>query len=389
MREQQTPMSELPKGWAWTDLQKLAASRGRAVTPAEAPNQQFELYSVPSYERNAPDIVPGSSIGSSKQTKNEDTILPCRINPRINRVWRVKSHSSLPEQRRIVAKIEELFTKLGAGVEALKKAKALLKRYRQSVLKAAFEGKLIGDSHIDPDSRRPDWMEYAPASWKHMQVSDIIERAQYGTSVKANKNPSGIAVLRMGNIQEGGLSFEDLKYLPRSVPDLQKYMLADGDVLFNRTNSAELVGKTAVYHGHHPKAAFASYLIRLTVDRNLCNPDFLSFYINSCHDRAYIRSVQSQQVGQANVNTSKLRAMPIPVPPLDEQESIVEEIQRRGSVAGALESTTEKALSQAGALRQSILKRAFEGRLVSQCSDDEQAERLLERTRSSKWGEVA
>ena len=182
----------------------------------------------------------------------------------------------------------------------------------------------------------------------------------------------------MGNLQDGDLDFENLKYLPQDYPSLDDFVLEPGDVLFNRTNSAELVGKTAVYKSFHPKAVFASYLIRVKVfDGYLAN--FLSFYINSVFGRQYIASVVSQQVGQANVNGTKLKNMSIPFPPLAEQHRIVDEVERRLSVVAEVEAAVNANLARAERLRQAILKRAFEGRLVPQDPDDEPASALLER----------
>jgi type I restriction enzyme S subunit len=328
----------------------------------------------------------------------------------------------LPEQHRIVERIEQLFTNLDAGVEALKTARTQLKRYRQSVLKSACEGRLVpteaelarAEGREDEpaevlleralEERRRKWEEQnkskkkykepslpdirklheLPAGWCWATVGAISQILQYGTSEKASDDPSGIPVFRMGNIQDGKLLFEKLKYFSFNWPKIDEFILDDGDVLFNRTNSAELVGKTAVYKKNNPKAIFASYLIRVKIIKNLYNPDLLSFFINSFYGRQYIASVVSQQVGQANVNGTKLSLMPIPLPPLPEQHRIVAEVERRLSVADELEKTIEHSLKQAQRLRQSILKRAFEGKLVPQDPEDEPAGVLLERIRRKK-----
>jgi len=319
----------------------------------------------------------------------------------------------LPEQHSIVAKIEELFTKLDAGVDALKKIKKQLKRYRQAVLRDAFQGKLTQEwreahkHELEPASavleriqeqRREnakakykellplDASDLAelPEGWVWTRVGLISEMIQYGTSEKARKDASGIPILRMGNIQDGKLVLEHLKYLPKDWPQLNDFILRDGDVLFNRTNSAELVGKTAVYKHYHPAALFASYLIRIRVNEEAYDPGVLSFFINSFYGRQFIASVVSQQVGQANVNGTKLALMPIPLPPLPEQHKIVEEIERCLSIADEIEKAVDQSLKQAGRLRRSILKRAFEGKLVPQDPNDEPAEKLLERIKEER-----
>ncbi len=282
----------------------------------------------------------------------------------------------LAEQERIIARIESLFTQLDAGVTALKRLQAALKRYRASVLKAACEGHLVPqDPNDEPANgllrilgKSPlagDDLTSLPKGWCWVRVGDISKQSQYGTSEKANLDSSGIPVLRMGNIQNGQLDFGNLKYIPLDLPELKNLILEDGDLIFNRTNSAELVGKTAVYKRHHPRATFASYLIRIKFQEN-CLSDYVCIYINSLYGRKYISSVVSQQVGQANVNGTKLANMPLPLPSLSEQRRIVAEVERRISVIQELEQTVSVNLKRAARLRQAILRRAFEGELVEQ-----------------------
>ena len=327
----------------------------------------------------------------------------------------------LAEQHRIVAEIETQFTRLDASVAALRRVQANLKRYRASVLKSACEGRLVPTEaklarsegrDYEPAgallervlaARRARWesqekrrgkykepvspdtsgLPELPEGWAWATVEKVSLRIQYGTSNKADSYASGVPVLRMGNIQEGGLDFSSLKYLPAQDIEVQKTLLAPGDLVFNRTNSAELVGKSAVYKENHPSACFASYLIRVSFGEG-CLPDYVCTFINSQHGRAYISQVKSQQVGQANVNGTKLGAMPIPIPPLAEQRRIVAEVERRLSVIQQAEATVEASLARADRLRQSILKQAFSGKLVPQDPSDEPASALLERIRAER-----
>ena len=297
----------------------------------------------------------------------------------------------LSEQGRIVAKIEELFSELEAGVADLKRAKKQLQRYRQSVLQAAVEGRLTKDWREERDTESADKLlsradeaeetnKYKkrgkmtslddaytyplPQGWAWAQVGDVAKNIRYGTSEKATKQDSGLPMLRMGDISDGKLHFDDLKYLPAGAQLKDDLILEDGDVLFNRTNSAELVGKTAVYKSSHQKATYASYLVRAKLYTGVYNPDLLAYYINSAQGRQYIASVTSQQVGQANVNATKMSSMPLPIPPYEEQREIVNEVERLLSVADEATQTVEREIKRAERLRQSILKRAFSGQLV-------------------------
>ena len=338
----------------------------------------------------------------------------------------------LSEQHRIVAKIEELFTKLDAGKEELLQAKARLKRYRQSVLKAAMGGELTEDwrknhgSDIEPASvlldrilqeRREKWeaeqleqmivkgktpkddkwknkykepqppdtskLPELPEGWMWITIEQLSYKVQYGSSSKCTTDENGIPVFRMGNILDGKLIVNDLKYLPQDHNEFPNLLLETGDILFNRTNSAELVGKTAVYKGLPDPCSFASYLIRVKVTSGIF-PDLISYYINSTYGRQWIASVVSQQVGQANVNGTKLQALAVPLPPYLEQEQIISEVEKHLSVADAVEATVDAELKRSDALRQSILKQAFSGKLAPQNPNDEPAEKLLARIKKEK-----
>ena len=298
----------------------------------------------------------------------------------------------LPEQRRIVAEIEKQFTRLDAGVAALRRVQAHLKRYRAAVLKAACEGKLVPteaelarteDRSYETGAqllgrilkeRRKQWkgrgkykepvipgtadLSPLPEGWTWATVEQLTALVQYGTSAKTSEDDSGIPVLRMGNIEDGKLVFDKLKYLPKSHDEFPELFLQEGDLLFNRTNSAELVGKTAVFRGSPTPCSYASYLIRVRLC-HCCLPDFVAYYINSVFGRAWIASCVSQQVGQANVNGTKLQALAIPLPPLAEQTRILAEVERRLSVLEELETMVAANRHRSERLRQSILQRTF------------------------------
>ena len=186
----------------------------------------------------------------------------------------------------------------------------------------------------------------------------------------------------MGNINGGKLDFSNLKYLPSEHPDVEKLILEPGDLLFNRTNSPELVGKSAVFTATE-RMTFASYLIRVRLTEQ-CEPHWAALVINGPPGRAYIGSVRSQQVGQANVNGTKLAALPIPLPPIDEQRRIVQEVEERLSRIDAMRASIERAQRRSATLRAAILERAFRGELVPQDPADEPAELLFARIRAER-----
>lgn len=277
----------------------------------------------------------------------------------------------LVEQKAIVKKIEELFSSLDSGIADLKKAQDQLVIYRQAVLKKAFEGELTN------------------INLKKTILNELIHSVEYGTSEKS-LNDGEVPVLRMGNMQKGLIDWNDLKYTSNQ-NDIDKYCLNKEDVLFNRTNSPEHVGKTSIFLSNR-KAIFAGYLIRINYDRNKLIGKFLTYYLNSHQAKIYGNDVKTDGVNQSNINGTKLKKYPIPICSIQEQHQIVQEIESRLSVCDNVEESIKESLQKAQALRQSILKKAFEGKLLSEeeiakCKADkeyEPASVLLEKIKAEK-----
>lgn len=289
----------------------------------------------------------------------------------------------LQEQERIVARIEEMFSQLDSAVETLLKTKAQLTVYRQAVLKEAFDGTLTAEwrkTHPSDLSavlleiqqeksgkKKADkyHLEYdiplanLPDNWKWVFVGDISKGPEYGSSQKSLKKGK-VPVIRMGNLQNGEIVWDDLAYSVDDV-EIKKYRLKKGDVLFNRTNSPELVGKTAIYRGER-EALFAGYLIRVN-QLECINSMYLTYFLNSFTAKNYGNKVKTDGVNQSNINGTKLCSYPFPLCSSEEQRQVVYELETRLSVCDSIDQTVETALQQAEAMRQSILKKAFEGAL--------------------------
>jgi type I restriction enzyme S subunit len=310
----------------------------------------------------------------------------------------------LNEQKRIVSKIEELFSKIDSAKQSLEYTKLQLEQYRQSLLKSAFEGKLtekwreqnnpsldvlfekIQLNRKSQESKLQKLEPFSedepfsiPVNWGWTRIGIISNQIQYGTGEKASTKESQLPVLRMGNIQDGILNFEKLKYYPDNWKSRGQYILKDGDVLFNRTNSAELVGKSAIYRNFHPPAVFAGYLIRVKILDEIYFPYLLTWYLNSIFGKSYVKSVVTQQVGQANVNGTKLAMMPIPLMSNEEQEQIVLQIEQGFSLIENTSQIINSTLQKLQTMKMSVLKQAFEGKLVPQDPNDEPASVLLEK----------
>ena len=345
----------------------------------------------------------------------------------------------LPEQHRIVAKIDELFSELDKGIESLKAARAKLDVYRQAVLKHAFEGKLTAwwreenkDRLETPEqlltrikkerearyeqqvqeweAAVKEWEESGksgkrparpkkltgvadllhdvttklpslPESWVWDKLGWMTCGVEYGTATKSATTGS-VPVLRMGNIQNTKFDWTDLVYTSDE-NEIAEYLLRDGDVLFNRTNSPELVGKTAIYKGERP-AVFAGYLIRLNHIPAIVDGQYLNLFLNSHIARQYGNSVKTDGVNQSNINGTKLSNYPFPYCSIEEQREIASILDKTFSLLDETEADIGQELQKADALRQSILKKAFSGQLVPQEPNEEPASILLDRIKEEK-----
>jgi len=232
-----------------------------------------------------------------------------------------------------IANIHKRSDELEEGIEIefldnLGLAKPKLERTLKafSVLWADIERWSVSFSHLASININIEKSHYNIAC-----LRDIILFTQYGSSKKANTLGKGIPIIRMNNIIKGVLNFDDLKYIVLNDREIKSLLLQDGDILFNRTNSKELVGKCAVFH-EKDEYVFASYLIRLKVDSLKALPDFVVFTLNSVIGRQQINMLSRRIGGQANINSGELFSIKIPIPPLDIQKKLINKVitQRAG-----------------------------------------------------------
>lgn len=365
---------------------------GSTVNPSDNPDTVYELYSVPSFESQHPEIIKGEDIGSSKITVEEGDVLVCKINPRINRVWIVKRHTSYPllassewivirnrdidsnylkwyfssptfrnllvsqvagiggsltraqpkqvakypvpvvgkeEQRRIAAlldKVSDLIAKRRAQLDKL------------DLLEKARFVEMFGDQRTNPKG------------WKTGRIRDVVNEVKYGTSRPAVEGGT-YKYLRMGNITfDGHLDLNDLKYIDIPEPEIEKCIVRKGDVLFNRTNSKELVGKTCVFDLDEPMV-IAGYIIRVRVNERVI-PEYLSSVLNSQYGKQTLSDMCKAIVGQANINAQELQNIAILIPPIELQREFALFVHRvnrlLSNVTDAIEKleTLKKALMQ-------------------------------------------
>jgi type I restriction enzyme S subunit len=281
--------------------------------------------------RSTLDVVLADCTGSTPLTRNrfkEEFFLRLKI-----------PLPSLPEQRRIVARIEELAGKVEETINL---------RHQSIAERVALTGSAVA--------------ALLGTAQGTGCLGDYLVDCSYGTSRKTDDDDTGTPILRMGNIQDGRLAPRNLKYLHLDSSERAKLLLKPGDIVVNRTNSADLVGKCAVFNLDY-ECSFASYLIRLRLDTGRADPRLVAAWINSPAGRAYMFRERNQMTGQANVNATKLKALPIALPDLAAQRRIVAELDSLQARVDELKRLQAETQAELDALLPSILDRAFKGEL--------------------------
>ena len=197
-----------------------------------------------------------------------------------------------------------------------------------------------------------------PMGWEMGRIRDLLESANYGTSKKARLENGAYPILRMNNITYSGeWDFRSLKYIDLDEKDLSKHLVYKGQILFNRTNSKELVGKTAVFRGDEPMA-FAGYLVRGLVNE-LADPEYIGAFMNTPQMKQFLQNKCKSIVGMANINAKEFQSIPIPKPPVELQQyftTIVKAIEKQ-------EAQQRAHLAELDTLFAALQSRAFNGEL--------------------------
>lgn len=299
------------------------------------------------------------------------------------------------EQERIVAAIDEAFSKLDAGEAGLRTVRQLLKRMREAILTAAVTGHLVPQDPTDTPAAKlladfgleeisPPDAPRLSAGWCWIELGEAALDAGYGTSVKCSYDADGPGVLRIPNIRGGRVDLTDLKRAPASVRLDESLILSPGDLLIVRTNgSQDLIGRCAAVTASLG-CSFASYLIRFRLRTDLLNGSFASIQLSAPWWRRRLESIAASSAGQYNLSLRGLAPTPMALPPLEEQVRIVAEVERQISFVEACERAVDVGLARSAGLRRSALKAAFEGRLVPQDPSDEPATVMLERIRAER-----
>jgi type I restriction enzyme S subunit len=268
----------------------------------------------------------------------------------------------LREQRRIVAEIETQFTRLDAAVAALERARANLRRYRAATL-----------------------AQLASGSWPMAPLGEV-SCIQGGIQKQPKRAPAANAFpfLRVANVLRGRLDLGEIHRIELFPGELAKLRLQEGDLLVVEGNgSPSEIGRMAIWDGSISDCVHQNHIIRVRLGERLL-PRFVEAYWNSPIGQLHVQAVASSTSGLYTLSVRKIAALSVPIPSVEEQGRIVEEVERRMSVASEIASAIDGNLKRTERLRQAILRKAFAGQLLPQDPSDEPASVLLERIREER-----
>jgi type I restriction enzyme S subunit len=374
----------IPSEWDMRPIGELFDIKKESFDPDDLPpDTEVRLYSMPAFDDGREPVrTSPSEIGSKKYHVPEDTILFPKLNIRKRRFWRVEQTSEqpsvcstefwplipqvslcldfylyyfdsyefmsdpkitsssstnshkrvreqsfrklqvpvppIPEQRRIAEVLSTVDERIQEAVGTIEKAEELKRGLVQDLV-------FYGPDHEDVQTVQlgPMTTEIA-ASWDVSTVGDVTTEVQYGSSESLSQDGE-YPVFRMNNIENGRMVARPMKYSDLTPEEAEKYHVEKGDILFNRTNSIDLVGKSGIFDldGDY---VFASYLIRIRTNEEM-NPYFLNYYLNSSTGDGILKSYATRGASQANINATSLKSVKVPLPPRETQDRIVAQIQ--------------------------------------------------------------
>lgn len=266
----------------------------------------------------------------------------------------------ISEQRRIIEILNQ--------TDALRKKRSEADSKAERILPALFY-KMFGDPATNPKK------------WREGKLADIILDTQYGLSVQSVGEVKGTPIIRMNNIDSSGfLKMQDLKYAVLNKKEIEQYSLKPGDLLFNRTNSRELVGKTGLWKGELDEAVFASYLIRICVNRSQILPEYVWAYMNTPFLKQILFERARRAIGMANINAQELRSLPIIIPDFNVQRIFAKRLFDLDYVGSHRNIASEKV----DRLFDIIFHHAFSGALTAKWREVHLKELLIEVEQQTK-----
>ncbi len=353
------------------------------LTPKDAKTYPVDLgFYLHVFKAIRQDLVQRTATGTSKLAINKGNFENYEV-----------PYFDIVHQGKYREKLIKFETQKGVLLEKGSTQKSLLKSLRQHILEDAIRGDLTKDwreqnpdvepacqllKRIDLEKEKlikekkikkerklsainnHDILFGLPSTWQWVRLGNLKTLSDYGTSEKAYEDIAGFPVLAMGNINGGKVSLVANKNLSSKSNDLPRLLLRNRDVLFNRTNSWELVGKTGLFEGEDDRFTFASYLIRLRFLDDLVSAEYVNFYLNSKSFReTQIEPQIIQQCGQANFNGTKLGNSIFPLPPFSEQIAIVAKVNSLFEYCDQIEDLMTQNKQNTASLMQVFLAEAF------------------------------
>lgn len=426
---------EVPENWVWVRLGEINKYVSKSVNPINEPDKIFELYSVPSMADDYPEIIAGSDIGSSKQSVRKEDVLLCKINPRINRVWKVSQFTDneliassewiiirnnhinanylmycfqskyfrefmlsnvsgvggslmraqpkyvqtypiplppLSEQQRIVERIEELFAKLDEAKERLQEVADSFAVRKAAILHKAFTGELT------KQWRRENGV--SDASWEEITWGSFIEKIEAGKNWNALGRPpenGEFGVVKVSAVTWGEFLEDESKTCTEESQWNEEKRISVGDFLFSRANTIQLVGNCVIVKDVKRKLMLSDKILRFSFSERVYD-SFALWYTRTSSYRKQIESVASgNQDGMRNISQNNMKTIIFPLPSLPEQHEIVRLIDDLLARERAAQQAAEQALASIDLMKKSILARAFRGELSTNKASEASALELL------------
>ncbi|CAD2266494.1 Type-1 restriction enzyme EcoKI specificity protein [Stutzerimonas stutzeri] len=282
----------------------------------------------------------------------------------------------LAEQTRIAAKLDELLAQVDTLKARIDGIPALLKRFRQSVLAAAVSGRLT-----------EEWRKgRTAADFRDVELGNLIkEGPQNGIYKPSSAYGSGVKIIRIDSFYSGEITdWGRLRSLQVDPRELEAWGVRESDILINRVNSIEHLGKCALVRSVPEPAVFESNIMRMSLKRDVVHPEYLMRFLSSEVGRLRLIAKAKHAVNQASINQGDVKACKVPLPSIDEQTEIVRRVEQLFAFADQLEARLKAAQARIDRLTQSILAKAFRGELVPQDPNDEPASALLERIKAQR-----
>jgi type I restriction enzyme, S subunit len=440
---------KLPVNWFYANLGDIRINQSRTIIPNKSKNKIFELYSIPSYVDNKPEIITGSKIKSNKQIIDTETVLLSKINPHINRVWitsvnpaheqiastewisffkqngiyqkyllyflknehfrqflllnttgvggsltrinpTILNQYKIPippfaEQKRIVTRIEKSFHEIDSSKKNLNQIKILIKEFKQSILKQAFEGKLISQNPDDlPALDLETHSAILPKGWVSCKMRDVVSEPKqdivdgpFGSNLKSNEYVDhGIPLIRLQNVDRNNFINKNIRYITKEKAEqLKRHSFLKNDLVITKLGAP--VGKAALVPEYLDHGIIIADILRMRVSEKIISGKFLMYLINS---DVIIKQFHQHTKGttRPRVNLTKFRDFFIPLPPVNEQKRIVKKIDIYFETMEKNEIMVNSLLQQLDQIEFSILKYAFNGKLMPQNLNEKYDESLFD-----------